>query len=192
MAILYFIHSFSVVFSCRSCSNQKLFSHGCSYRCFHLKSPDFLHFPHFSIFFNKKAVKIIFEIVDASKHPCLSMEDYKCVDAQQARFNAQDCVKNACPLECNKTGYDLKISSLSSSSDNLCIYYPSLKHTLISETPKTTIIDLLTNIGGSLSLFVSISFTLFEIAELTVLTVHALLLRRTRNNNKLNNKLDSS
>ena len=61
---------------------------------------------------------------------------------------------------------------------NVWIYYPSLEYTLITETPKTSMIDLFTQIGGSLGLFVSFSlFTLFELIEIICLVVYALLFK---------------
>ena len=55
------------------------------------------------------------------------------------------------------------------------VYYPSLKYTLIDVTPAMSIFSLLSNIGGSMSLIVSVSFfTLFEMAELFFLMVYVL------------------
>ena len=55
------------------------------------------------------------------------------------------------------------------------VYYPSLDFTQISETPKITIGDLFSQIGGSLGLCVSYSIlTFFEIAELVVLIIYEL------------------
>ena len=49
----------------------------------------------------------------------------------------------------------------------LNIYYSELSYIKISETPKTSIIDLLSNLGGTLGLFVGISFLSFiEIVEI--------------------------
>ena len=58
------------------------------------------------------------------------------------------------------------------------VFYPTLQYTTITETPKTSIIDLLTQIGGSLGLFVSFSvFTLFELLELFFLMFYYLILK---------------
>jgi hypothetical protein len=58
----------------------------------------------------------------------------------------------------------------------LKVFYPSLEYTEITETPQTTIFDLFTQIGGSLGLFISFSvFTLFELTEILILILHALL-----------------
>ena len=60
------------------------------------------------------------------------------------------------------------------------VFYSSLSYTQIDVTPAMTIFDLLANIGGSMSLIISVSFfTIFEIAELVFLMVHALFLKKT-------------
>jgi len=62
----------------------------------------------------------------------------------------------------------------------LRVFYPSLEYTEITETPQTTIFDLFTQIGGSLGLFISFNvFTLFELAEILILILHALLKPRS-------------
>jgi len=61
---------------------------------------------------------------------------------------------------------------------SLVVCYPTLEYTMISETPKVTLIDLFTQIGGSLSLFVSFSvFTLFEFIELALLCLKILIFK---------------
>ena len=62
------------------------------------------------------------------------------------------------------------LESFRASSVGFNVYYANQQYTLISETPKITIFDLLTQIGGSLGMFISLSiFTLFELCELVVL-----------------------
>jgi hypothetical protein len=52
----------------------------------------------------------------------------------------------------------------------ITVYYPNLQYTEITESPKTTLYDLFTQIGGSLGMFVSFSvFTLFEFIEIAIL-----------------------
>ena len=47
------------------------------------------------------------------------------------------------------------------------IYYPSLKYTYISESPQTTVYDLLSSLGGSLGMFLGFSvFSLLEVFEI--------------------------
>jgi len=58
------------------------------------------------------------------------------------------------------------------SSDNITaiyVFYEDLKYTLISQQPKLQFIDLISNIGGSLGLFVGISFISFlELFEILI------------------------
>ena len=56
------------------------------------------------------------------------------------------------------------------------VYYPSLQYTFMSESPKTQIIDLFTQVGGALGMFVSFSiFTLFEFMEIILLVLKDLI-----------------
>jgi hypothetical protein len=88
-----------------------------------------------------------------------------------------------CPLECDSIKYDTSISftkfsdneylalfELNGSVDNLIsidIYYENLEYTSINQLPKMDIIDLISNIGSNLSLFIGISFLSFaEIIEI--------------------------
>ena len=81
-------------------------------------------------------------------------------------FSAQELAKYEKDLGVTNLSYDL----FQSAWVNLKVYYPSLQYTFISETPKVSIIDLFTSIGGSLGMFVSFSiFTLFEFCEIVIL-----------------------
>ena len=54
------------------------------------------------------------------------------------------------------------------------VFYSYLEYSEMSETPKVSCVDLLTQIGGSLGMFFSLSvFTLFEIFEVIFLVLHA-------------------
>jgi hypothetical protein len=56
------------------------------------------------------------------------------------------------------------------------VYYPYMRYTSLTESPKTSIADLFSQIGGGLGLFVSFSvFTLFEFIELFILVICELL-----------------
>jgi len=44
------------------------------------------------------------------------------------------------------------------------IFYPSLKYTQITELPKTSLIDLVSNVGGLLGIF--LGFSIFSIVEI--------------------------
>ena len=78
---------------------------------------------------------------------------------------------NHCPLECDSFEYSIDRFStpLKGNEITIFIYYESLKYTLISQQPKTLLIDLIPNIGGILGLFIGISFLSFiEIIELFI------------------------
>ena len=62
------------------------------------------------------------------------------------------------------------------------IYYPNLQYTLLTESPKLSIGDLFSQIGGSLGLFVSFSiFTLFEFIKLLILFIWGIFFARKIN-----------
>jgi hypothetical protein len=80
-----------------------------------------------------------------------------------------------CPLECDSFNYDILINSRTSGSLSnkdiygIYVFYEDLKYTLISQQPKMQFIDLISNIGGSLGLFVGISFISFlELFEILI------------------------
>jgi len=101
--------------------------------------------------------------------PCLNLSSYYCIDTQANAFDAVKCQTRECPRECDSVTYDLSLS---------CLTNPSLEYTRIVETPKVTLLDLLTQIGGSLGLFVSFSvFTLFELIEALFLVGRILLFK---------------
>jgi hypothetical protein len=52
------------------------------------------------------------------------------------------------------------------------VYYSDMSYTILTESPKTSIADLISQIGGGLGLFVSFSvFTLFEFIEIFILVI---------------------
>jgi formate hydrogenlyase subunit 3/multisubunit Na+/H+ antiporter MnhD subunit len=72
-----------------------------------------------------------------------------------------------------------------STSASFTVYYPSLQYEQISESPKTQIIDLFTQVGGALGMFVSFSiFTLFEFMEIFLLILKDLI---TKSKNQISN-----
>ena len=57
-----------------------------------------------------------------------------------------------------------------------------MTYTSLTESPKTSIADLFSQIGGGLGLFVSFSvFTLFEFIELFILIIYGILSKSTLN-----------
>ena len=103
---------------------------------------------------------------------------------------------NYCPLECSTINYQVLTSTLDfptsgniSSKDqtgyfdskfanyeevkkrfySLVIFYEDLKYTLITESPNIELVDLVSNVGGILGVFLGISFLSFiEIVELII------------------------
>jgi hypothetical protein len=137
--------------------------------------------------------------------PCLSKLDWKCYLNASYQVDVVKCATEYCPLECNSIEYDLTVSSTISptlndynSLDissimsyeeyrtqfvNIVVYYSQLEYTLIEETPATTLASLIANLGGTMSLIVSVSFfTIFEIGELIFLLLHVWFSRSKKRN----------
>jgi len=100
---------------------------------------------------------------------CVNSSELKdCLKKFMSHFNNEDqkC-SDYCPLECNTLNYEITINSFSSlsysSNDSfiISVFYEDLKYTWINQKPKMQFIDLISNIGGSLGLFVGISFISF-------------------------------
>ena len=96
-----------------------------------------------------------------------------------------------CPLECDTTSYSY---TLSVGNDNamintlIFIYYRSLKYTSITQEAKILSFDLVSGLGGSLSLFIGISFvSLFEISEVLIGIVFIVMKRNNRFHNENQN-----
>ena len=134
---------------------------------------------------------------------CENSTDYFCHLNVFYKYSRQECVRTSCPLECDSVHYDLSVTSLAypslqlyeSQNDELKrnqtyesfkasliqfnVFYPSLEYTIIKESPKLTALDLFGQIGGTLNIFVSLSiFTLFEMLEVVVLVLHALIFKK--------------
>ena len=99
-----------------------------------------------------------------------------------------------CPLECDSISYSISTNSeqfpFTGSFSNLTsfeyqkflsyeevqkyyvsirAYFPELKYTLINQQPKVEVFDLVSSVGGTLGLFLGISFLSFvEIIELLI------------------------
>jgi len=80
-----------------------------------------------------------------------------------------------CLLECDTFSYDISINSgqfqpfITDNITGIYVYYEDLRYTWINQQPKMQFIDLISNIGGSLGLFVGISFISFlELFEILI------------------------
>ena len=62
------------------------------------------------------------------------------------------------------------------------IYFGDLRYTLISQQPKTILADLVSNVGGTLGLFLGMSFLSFiEIVEIIFELSNVLLFTKEKN-----------
>ena len=133
-----------------------------------------------------------FDNPQSDLRPCLSLNDYSCYTNIYLNFDPTNCALDFCPLECQSIDYDLTVSSIISPTLNdfnllnnssslsfeeyrtqsvsFFIYYPLLEYTLIEVSPSMTLASLIANLGGTMSLIVSVSFfTFVEIIELIIL-----------------------
>ena len=126
-------------------------------------------------------------------------------------MNPVECATTSCPLECETVQYDLTVSSLINPTINVyrwCIaynctsdaqdpsftfdefrmrfvrvsvFYSGLEYTQLDVVPAMTLLNLVANIGGSMSLIVGLSFfTVFEMVELFVLMAHSCLSKNVK------------
>ena len=115
-----------------------------------------------------------------------------------------ECVKNSCSIECDKNTFDSIISQLDFPSNDyftliqndttesnydidsyqdfyysLNFYYSSTEYTYISQSPQMTLINLLSNMGGSLGMFLGMSvFSLIELLEIIIKFICVLSLNK--------------
>jgi hypothetical protein len=107
----------------------------------------------------------------ASIPPCLNRTQLECVYKEDSVLNEEKLreAKSECPLECNTVSYDLTVSSLEYPSGEtyeefgenslnfsmfkenylaLNVYFVSTQYTYVAETPKMSLLDLVSNVGG--------------------------------------------
>ena len=144
-------------------------------------------------------------VYGASLFPCFNATQFKClaIKFNESIAEIESLCSAQCPLECDYVSYELGMSSLSFPSKQffdslkynanefnlqnysqthlgLDIYFPIKQYTEIRETPKTTFVDLVSNIGGALGVFLGLSiFSFVEILEI-ILQIIYLLLKKTR------------
>jgi hypothetical protein len=135
---------------------------------------------------------------------CMNQSQLNCIVEQSKKYisesHADKCL-NVCPIECDSIKYDTQVSTLdfpneqlltllknsypSQNFDNykdisysLNVFYPYLDYTRITQSPKTLPIDLISQIGGSLGMLLSISlFHLLEFFEILCVSVMVLFKR---------------
>ena len=104
--------------------------------------------------------------------------------------NLKEYCSEYCPLECDSISFTISINTFKNLffSDPdityLKVYFRSLRYTYISQTPKMLFFDMLSNVGGTLGLFVGLSFvSLFEALEIILELIFIFIskLKITRN-----------
>jgi hypothetical protein len=98
--------------------------------------------------------------------------------------NLKEYCSEYCPLECYSISFKISINILKSlyflepNITLIKVFYRNLKFTYISQKPKMLFFDVLSNVGGTLGLFVGLSFvSLFEIIEILLELIFTLLSR---------------
>ena len=127
--------------------------------------------------------------------PCVNSSQNTCLNRvyeNRTRLIKEKC-ENECPLECDYTSYDWSMSSLvypsmpyfnsirknskfysnftfakyKESHSMINIFFESVEYTEIVETPMISFLDLISNLGGVLGIFLGFSiFSLVELMEL--------------------------
>jgi len=116
-----------------------------------------------------------------------------CIDKflTEIQRDSKEKCQEYCPLECDSVIFSHTIIMNLKNDDNISSFsigYDEIKYTLYSEIPKTEPFGFISEIGGTLGLFIGCSFiTLFEIGEL-LLEIFIILCRR-KNQNKFNSKI---
>ncbi len=129
----------------------------------------------------------------------------KCVEESFNELIENDLCSDYCPLECDSIKYEITpylrlinafngniTNSLFQFSDtfktyenvtktfySISVYYEDLKYTLISQEPKIELFGLISNIGGTFSLFLGFSFvTLLELFRVIFEIVYVFVKKR--------------
>jgi predicted AAA+ superfamily ATPase len=76
-----------------------------------------------------------------------------------------------CPLECETISHTIVVDTVDYPQDStvtyIVVYYRNLKYTSIRQEPKLYVIDLVSMVGGTFSLFIGLTFVnLMELLEI--------------------------
>jgi len=138
----------------------------------------------------------------------INSKNFECVtkssDDGAINFNntIQNECKKECPLECEtyiyKTSHSFlghyfsENSSVTESRVQLSVYYPKLEYTLIKKFTRITFIDLVSQLGGVINLFFSVSlFSLVEILMIFLEVIVNHLKKKTSRRETFELKLNS-
>ena len=120
--------------------------------------------------------------------PCLNLTEYNCAEIEINNFVSSACIRDSCPLECDSVNYAVQNSVGAYNfqpyvfgefgQTSFEVFYSSLQFTAVTESPQTTFINLLTQLGGSLGMFASFSvFSLFETLEIFILIIYSFFVK---------------
>jgi hypothetical protein len=142
--------------------------------------------------------------------PCLTTDELDCATKVYQMNTEKYKWLLECPNECQSTSYEYTYSASEYSGERyyqefknqfniseedvlsrkfnkgkngliLNVYFPQLKYTEVSETPKVGVISLISNIGGTLGLFLGISLLSFvEIVEIFFEIVFILFTKKNK------------
>lgn len=138
--------------------------------------------------------------LDDTTQPCQNLTHQECIDIHENMFIGEQINKChlECPLECQKVTFELQSSSFDMSRQQfeayfkknetelydearknfiiLNVFYPHLEYTEITVEPKMSVIDLISNLGGALGIFLGLSiFNFVEIVECVFMGFYILL-----------------
>jgi hypothetical protein len=90
----------------------------------------------------------------------------------------KDLANEKCPQQCQMTTYLVETKVTTTGMTNQVkfrVYYKTLKHTVINQSPKMILSDLISNIGGIIGVFLGISFLSFiEIIDFILQIIYIL------------------
>lgn len=125
-------------------------------------------------------------VLQENKTIARCLRDYKIKFFQNSLVNK---CQQYCPTKCDLIEYNANSNFVVNNNPNASnyaevrVYLRSLKYTLIDQSAKMTFSDLVSSVGGTISLFIGLSFiSLFEIVDLAV----EILLNLTMEKNKIN------
>lgn len=161
-----------------------------------------------------KCFELCFEIDYLNRNPCnctnsklgnvwldcfINFENRKlfsCTFMDKTNFFKKSVIESCelyCPLECDTLTYTVtQTSFLDKNRSIINIYFENLQYTSIRQLPKISAIELASNLGGLLGLFVGLSFaSLFEIGELLIEALFIYFQRKITPNFNNQNKTTS-
>jgi hypothetical protein len=65
-----------------------------------------------------KCYDLNYQNLSTSLRPCLTLDDFDCLEDQWQKFDVDKCIESSCPLECNSVEYKLSLSTLEFPSVN--------------------------------------------------------------------------